>query len=349
MLFNIEFDHGDALEGYLVPDGFSDQPSIIVRRDDGSELMLACDQERPAVVQSGRHATGLVGFRLDAQIMPDLALQTRLLISDAKSGLLIYRRPSADNPLNLKLLQLQLTLLPMVKFDMFCSEFFQFSVSTVERFGHETTLQAFHLNNTPSIYISGRVLFRNYEEFLDKGFKVVANIPDPYYEMATRLFMIKRLSKHTFSFLGERDRILLSPAVEYFADINLGDKKEIARALKKAHDRVANIFRSPITRQLVCTHPEQTVTRREVAPAIDALSRFAVIGYGYNNNHFQDEVGAMLGVPGHEVPIFPQQSVLSELATILRDIPIAEMWLEEDIILDYYVRQAVAPYIALDG
>jgi hypothetical protein len=349
LLFNVEFDHGDVLEGYLVPDGFSEQPSVIIRRNDGSEVMLECRESRPAVVQSGRHATGLVGFRLDHHVMPDLALQTHLVIYDSKSGLLIYRRPHGGNLLNLKLLQLQLTLLPMIKFDQFCGDFFQFSVSSVEKYGHETTLQAFHLSNTPSIYISGRLLFRNYEEFIDKGFKVIANIPDPYYEMATRLFLIKRLSKNAFSFLGERDRILLSPAVEYFANINLGNERDIQRAFKNAHQRVASVFRSPVTRQLVCSHPEQIVTRREIAPAIDALSRFAIIGYGDNNTHFQDEVGTMFGLPGNCFPVFPKQSVLQELATTLRQIPIAEMWLEEDIILDYYVRQAVSPYISLDS
>lgn len=343
MLFNIEHDRGAVIEGYLIPDGFSEEASILVTRDDGTAVVLPCDQPRPAVVASMRHATGMVGFRIDTSRMPDLASQRRLVIQDAKTGLLIYRRPPVDKPVPLKLLRLELNIVPMLKFDAYCGSHFQYAISAVERFGHETTLQAFHLNAETSVYISGRLLLRNYEDFLDKGFKVIADIPDPYYEMACRLFILKRLAKGPVTFLGDRDRLILAPAAEHFAEVDLEDDKVVKRALKKAPDKVRSVLMSPITRQLVCTYPEQRVTRRDVAPAISTLSRFVVVGHGDDHAHFQQAVGELLSLPPMNIPIIPRHSILEELAERLRAMPIAELMLEEDLIFDHYVRQAVAP------
>ena len=113
MLFNLEYDHGDVIEGYIIPDGFSDEPSIAVTCDDGGVLTMKCDQEKLAVVQSGRHATGMVGFRLNTDIIPSLPMEQRLAIHDEKTGLLIYRRPPIADPIGMKLLRLVLSLLPM--------------------------------------------------------------------------------------------------------------------------------------------------------------------------------------------------------------------------------------------
>ncbi len=349
MLFNLEYDDGAAIEGYLIPDGFSDEPGIVVTRDDGTTVAFGCDQSRPAVVQSGRHATGMVGFRIDQTSMPDIAMQRHLAVHDAKSGLLIYRRPRVAAPIPMKVLRLELNMLPMVKFDQYCGHHFQYAVSSVERFGHETALQVFHLNAVPSIYISGRLLLRNYEEFLDKGFMVIADIPDPYYEMASRLVILKRLAKGNVSFIGDRDRIFLASAADHFANVNLEDEREVKRALKKAPDKVRNVLVSPTTRQLVCNYPEQRVTRREVAPAIDVLSRFTVVGYGDDNAHFQNAVGELLGLPSENIPVAPRHSILQELAARLRQLPIAELILEEDLIFDHYVRGAVAPHLSRVG
>ncbi|NSY51290.1 hypothetical protein [Agrobacterium tumefaciens] len=349
MLFNVEYDHGSVVEGYLIPDGFSEEATIFVTMDDGRDVAIACDQPKPAVVQSGRHATGMVGFRIDATRISDLANQRRLSIRDSKTGLLIYRRSPIDNPVQHKVLRLELSILPMMKFDAFCEESFQYAISGVERFGHETTMQAFHLNAASSVYISGRILLRNYEDFLDRGFQAIADIPDPYYEMACRLFTLNRLTRSMPNFLGDRDRLILSPAAEYFSEINLADDRALKRALQKAPDKVRRVLISPITQQFVCTYPEQRITRKDIAPAIGALARFTVVGHGDNSVHFQQGVGELLSVPPIDVPVVSKHSILKDLALRLRQIPVAETMLEEDLIFDHYVRQAVAPDVKVQG
>ncbi len=205
MLFNLEFDQGTCLEGYLIPDGFSDAPQIRVSDEQGTIGVFPCDQPRPAVAAAGRHQTGMVGFRLDASSIPDIAENQTLTIHDAKSGVMIYRR-LAHPPVARKLVRLETQILPMIKFDRHCGSYFQYELFAAERFGHETALQVFHLNSVNSIYISGRMLMRNYEDFLGKGFEAIAFLHDPYYEMALRIFLLKRMSTTPVSFLGDRDK-----------------------------------------------------------------------------------------------------------------------------------------------
>jgi hypothetical protein len=343
VLFNLEYDHGNIIEGYLIPDGFSDRPQIRVSDADGDLMILPCDQIKQAVIDSGRHEDGYVGFKLDTTIIPDLVERTSLMIHDAKSGLLIYRRPQVPDTIPLKVVRLETQLLPMVKFDYHCGRHFQYELSSIERFGHETALQAFHLNAIQSIYLSGRLLMRNYEEFLDKGFKAIALLTDPYYELALRIFLLKRMAKTQISFFGDRDKIILAPAAEHFAEVNLDSEVSLKAALKKAPQSVRNVLVSPVTRQLATTIPEQTVTRGDVATAIDLLSRFAVVGFDTDSLYFQRAVSELIGISIDDFPLPPRHSALEAVAARLRSLHIAELMLEEDLIFDHYVRQAMKP------
>jgi len=340
LLFNLEHDFGNIVEGYVIPDGFAEQPYIVVRDHHGVIATLPCDQLRQAVVASGRHETGMVGFRLDESKVPNLSERVSLSIHDLKSGLLIYRRPKHISQVNMKVLRLETQLLPQVKLDHFLGEAFQYSVQSVERFGHETTLQAFHLNAVPSIFISGRLLLKNYQEFFDKGFKGIAILADPYYEMAARISILKRMAQAPLKFIGDRDRMILSPGAQYFAELNLEDAGAVSRYLKKAPEKVRAVLISPTTRQLACSTPEQISTRRDIAAAIDILSRFEIVGHNNDTLPFASAVGELFGMDTNDMPIAEPYEFIESLAASLRQMPIAESLLENDLIVDYYVRQA---------
>jgi hypothetical protein len=341
LLFNLEYDHQNVLEGYIIPDGFSDTPSIKVSDADGVIAVLPCNQVKEAVVTSGRHENGLVGFRLDDSIIPELAARSTLAIHDAKTELLVYRRSPVAVPVPLKIIRLETQLLPMIKFDLFCGHNFQYQLSSMERFGHETTLQAFHLNAINSIYLSGRLLLRNYEEFFDKGFQGIILLTDPFYELAMRIFLLKRMAKTQISFLGDRDQILLAPAAEHFAEVNLEDDGSLKAALKKAPQKVRNVLISPTTRQLACTFPEQLTSHADIAPAIDLLSRFKIVGHDSDALHFQRAVGELMGIATDDMPVPSRHSVLETVAERLKSLHAAELLLEQDLIFDHYVRKAM--------
>ncbi|MBD9559591.1 hypothetical protein [Ensifer sp. ENS03] len=340
MLFNLERDFGDVVEGYVIPDGFSERPHIVVADHQGAIVTLPCDQLRPAVVASGRHETGEVGFRLDESNVPNLGQRTTLSVHDQKSGLLVYRRPRPFFQVDMKVIRLETQLLPMIKLDQYLGGSFQYALQSVERFGHETTLQAFHLNAVDSIYLSGRLLLRNYQQFFDKGFKGIVLLTDPYYELATRIAILKRMARSTPKFLGDRDRLMLNPAAQFFEDLDLDDPAAINRSLRKAPEKVRNVLISPTTRQLACSTPEQLPTRREIAAAIDLLSRFEIVGHNNDTLPFANAISELLGVETNGMLIAEPHVLVERLAGTLRTMPIAELLLEDDLIFDYYVRQA---------
>lgn len=345
LLFNLEFDHGDVLEGYLIPDGFSDQPVVSVIGEAGELLRMTCAEPRPAVIQSGRHETGLVGFRLDATVLPGLETIRHLEIRDARTGLLVYRRPGIGRQIPLKIFRMEFQMLPLAKLDHCCGMHFQYELSGIERFGQETALQAFHLNAVDSIYLSGRLHLRNFEEFFDKGFQMVGYLPDPYYEMASRLIMLKRLPQLRTTILGDRDRLALTAAAAHFAEVALDDERSLKKALQTAGPKIRDVFLSPATRQLARTAPDQPVTRSDVAPAIDLLSRFAVLGQDGAPPFFENALAELLGLPPEDIPAVSRHSVIEAVAALLRRIPLAESLLESDLILHHYVREAAGPRV----
>lgn len=318
MLFNIEHDFGDLIEGYLIPDGFSEESSILVTGCDGPIIRLACDQVRPAVVESGRHGSGKVGFRLDSTMVPDLVEREILSIHDAKSGLLIYRRIPPNARKGLKILRLETQMIPSSRLDRFCSDGFQYELHSAERFGHETTLQAFHLDTFDSVYISGRLLMKNYEAFLDCGFQALVLLTDPYYELAARIFLLKKMSNSRIMFLGDRDQLILAPAAEHFAEVDVNDRVSLRASLKTAPQKVRNVLMSPVTRQLVCTTPEQAVTRADVAAAIDLLSRFTIVGHDSDSSLFQLALAELLRCSPADIPLPSKHMALESMAGKLR-------------------------------
>ena len=93
MLFNLQEDHGARVSVYVVPDSGGSIPSIRVASGGRELLVLAANEQIPALVQAGRHATGQCGFVLDETLIPDLAAHAALEITEAETGVLVYRRP----------------------------------------------------------------------------------------------------------------------------------------------------------------------------------------------------------------------------------------------------------------
>src|SRR5262245_3694990 len=113
MLFNIERDEGIRVVGYLVPDGFSDTPSVRISDGHQDLLTLPCQEERAALVAAGRHATGLCGFAIDETMVKDLPRQDHLEIYDNETGILIYRRRPAAQLIQKRIFRLETHLFPL--------------------------------------------------------------------------------------------------------------------------------------------------------------------------------------------------------------------------------------------
>lgn len=345
MLFNVEFDRGNVIEGYLVPDGFAEQPRIAVF--DGTQALaeLDCAELRDAVRTSGRHASGMVGFRLDDTVIPGLADRKHLTIRDARSGLLVYRRGDQGWKPR-RIVRLEMQMVPSVALDKALEPHFQYAVTRVERYGLETALQVFHLDSVKSIYLSGKLQIRSFEHFLERGFEVVALLPEPYYQMAESILFLKRFPTFPKSLFGPRDALVLGPAAEHFAEVDLNSAKSLRAALKSLDPATARLMKAPLTRQLTTTLSDEEPDRNSVAAALDIMSRFAVTGLRMHPETFVLPVAELLAIEPHSLPVADPHSAISAVADLLRDIPQAELLLELDLVIYHFASQAIASGMA---
>src|SRR5262245_795988 len=138
MLFNIERDEGSRIVGYLVPDNFSDTPSVRISDGQQDLLTLPCQEERPALVAAGRHATGMCGFAIDETMVKDLARQGHLEIYENETNILIFRRRPAEEIIQKRIFRLETHLFPLWRLDDSIDRHFQFFHKGIERHGLET-------------------------------------------------------------------------------------------------------------------------------------------------------------------------------------------------------------------
>lgn len=339
MLFNVEADHGHEIIGYLVPDNGNETPVVRILRDGRPAVDVACNVVRDAVRMAGRHSTGMVGFQIDAEHVPDLTPDETLAIVDARSRVPIYRRPLPGD-LAMGVFRLETQWLPLSALDRSLARRFQYACFDIERFGHETVTQTFHMHAVQSIYHAGRHLYRNYHSMIPEHFLRLIVLQDPYVELAERLLMLAAGPEQAPDHLGERDFAMMMFGFEWFEGANLASVRNLRTALARMPGRVDVLLRSPLTRQLATQIPDEPTTTASLTAALDSLSEFTVIARREAPQRSADDIAAVLGIEPGEVPIFEAKHEALQLAERLRDLQVSEALLAEDLVLHHYLARA---------
>ena len=340
MLFNIEVDEGRRIVGYLVPDTFSGIPSVRVSDGEKELLILPCQEERPALVAAGRHETGRCGFTIDETVIADLAQQSALELYDHETNILIYRRRSPSQVVQKRIFRLETHLFPLWHFDDAISHRFQFFHKGIERHGRETATQIFLLNNSSSLYFSGRLLIKTYENYINETFNCVALLRNPYMELAERLLTFKHVRKVGKQLLGERDMIAYDPAIE-FAEAIGNDEKALHRAFATMPRAAIAILTNPLTRQLAARTPEDVPKKGAVAAALSTLSSFAILGVRERQDLFLAQIADLAGIMAETLPPIPEFIRTSELSEQLKEVPEARLLIEQDLEVYHQVKSAI--------
>jgi hypothetical protein len=340
MLFNIEVDEGTRIVGYLVPDAFSGSPSLRITDGHKDLLTLRCSEERAALVAAGRHQDGRCGFTIDDSIVANLAQQTALEIYDEATNLLIYRRRPPSQVTQRRILRLETHLLPLWRLDNAVEKKFQFFHKGIERPGRETTTQLFLLNNSSSLYLSGRLIFKAYDNYINESFNCVALLRDPYEEMAERLLTLKHARDFGRELLGERDFIALGPAIA-FAETIENDKKVLHRAFANMPKAVIANLANPLTRQLAARSPDEIPTKGAVATALSTLSSFTVLGLRECQDVFLVQLADLVGLPPDALPMVSNFTETAELSGLLKEVPEAALLIEQDLEVYHHVESAI--------
>jgi hypothetical protein len=340
MLFNIEIDDGNRIVGYLVPDDFSSSPSV--RISDGARdlVVLPCLEERTALVAAGRHATGRCGFTIDETIVAGLSQQAALELYDNDTNILIYRRRPHSQVTHKRIFRLETHLFPLWRLDDSIERHFQYFHKGIERHGRETATQVFLLNNSTSLYLSGRLIFKSYENYINETFSCIALVRDPYMELAERLLTLKHISGIGDELLGARDMMTYGPAIS-FAEAIENDEKVLRRVFGAMPKMAITNLANPLTRLLAARTADEVPTKGAIATALGTLSSFAIVGLRERQDLFTEELADLLGTPADLLPSIPEFATSAELADQLRRVPEAGLLIEQDLEVYHHVKSAL--------
>ena len=340
MLFSVDYDIDDCVRFYVVPDTGGSVPSVRILDGNVELLTLAANENRPELVGAGRHATGMCGFLIDNDVLPDLASRAALDIRDADSGLIIYRRPQPTFIQDTKVFRLETHLLPLWRIDDAFKEQFQYWYKSIDRRGYETSNQVFCIIDCSSAFVSGRLFFKNIEYYLNIGFKAVVIFRDPYEELAERLIILKNVTDKTVELLGPRDMLTFEPVIEYLTALDQFDEDSCKRFFKRAPDFVLAPLSNPFVRQLTASTPDEMLKKTSIAQALAALSTFEIVGLRSEAADFSHALGDMLALEPKTVPVMGEYARVKELGQRLRSIREVEAILEYDINIYEQTRHA---------
>lgn len=343
MLFNVEHDTGDKITGYLVPDNFTSISRIkLVNRGEVVSI-FETPEERPALVAGARHETGRCGFTIDDRDVPNLAMQLDLELYDDATGCLIYRRLK-PTMVKKRLIRFETQLLPQWRLDELLFQYFQYVGKGVDRYGRETVTQMFLLENTPSLYISGRINYKNFSYYIENGFECFCMLQSPHDECAERLLVLRNAAKIGTAFLGERDATRFEPAIRFAESLPLDDPKSLQRTLHEIPEEVASLLANPFTRLLTASNPDDMPGPSAIASALDVLSGFAVLGIRDRYQDFNEAIGEWLGIDPAPLPMLPPFREISPLGKLLQETKVLDIILEKDMELYHHVEEIIKPF-----
>ena len=340
MLFGIESDGGSHVVCYLVPDTGGTVATVQINSNGVELARMQANEARPAVVSAGRHATGLCGFLIDESVVPGIAGLADLEIVDAASGIMVYRRGNPEFMPDTRIFRLETHLLPLWRIDEALKNRFQLWFKSIDRQGRETSEQVFCINGGQSSFISGRLLIKSVEFYLTKGFRSIVIFRDPYDELAERLIVLKSMTERTVELLGARDALTFEPVMKYLADIEHLDAASVKRLFRKAPEEVLGPLASPFVRQLTATTPSERASKASIAPALQVLSDFEIIGLRSQATDFSQALADMVGLSPERIPVMGEYGRVRELGDKLRGNHDVEGLLELDLEIFHQTSQA---------
>lgn len=340
MYFGVHVDVGYEAQGYLIPDGFSVKPRIIVWVNGIEYGPIDCDVLMHSTYEHRHHETGVVGFHIKPERYPGFGPDATLEIADADTGLVFYRRFNPQIHVKKRVFRLETQFAPHTELDRCLKPHFQFFADRVENYGADTVRQMLEIVNQPSTYVAGRVLLKSVQQCFTPDTIKITSLRDPFYELAIRITALSRAQNTAFNFISNRDLSIFQPVIEHFANVDLLDDKALSDRIKDAPKDTLALFASPFTKQLVSSSPTDPVDRDSVSRALDVLSQFEIFDPDETDSTLAETIAEYLDIDPTPIHFRPVQQSLKDLADRLRSIDLLEHVLESDLILHYFVQQA---------
>ncbi|NVD39799.1 hypothetical protein HT585_13105 [Ensifer sp. HO-A22] len=340
MYFAIDSDQGHTISGWLILDNPADVPQFVIRIPGKAPITFNANVIRPDLRDHGLHSTGLVGFQIDGQLIPDLTHVSELTLAEVESDLPIFRRNANARSVQKRLLLMEVGAIPQVKLMRRVIDMFDLAYPVVDRFPLETVSSIIG-SFTSSLFVSGQPSWQRHGSLArEKGFVTAALLRDPFEELAERLIALVHMKKWSEKALGNSVFKRHATLLNIVDGLDLGSEKSLLGGFRKLSAEQYNLLRSPMTRAFGCS-PEEEVQRRSVSIALDNLAQFDLVGTRERFGEFSILLDALLGAPifeGAELQTLPGAP---ELALILANIGLVADLIDEDIALYSFAAEAV--------
>ncbi len=338
MLFGVEEDSGSTVKLYLVPDSGNTAATVRVTGS-GTELATVTANERRDGI-SARHS-GLCGFNIGVDTVPELASHSDLEIHDIATGILVYRRRTPAMVDDTTMFRLETHLLPLWRIDDALEPYFQHWYKGIDRQGLETSTQTFNLKSR-SMFISGRLLVKNFELYLTQNIKAVAMFRDPYDELAERLIILKNIGQQAQELLGPRDALTYASVIGSLEELERFDEPSLKRFFRRSPPEIFTTLANPFLRQIVAHTMDEPLTSSSIATALGSLAAFELVGLRSEPTEFSHGLCHLLGLDEATLPVMSEYSRVTEVGARLREIRDAELLLERDLELYAHITSAFA-------
>lgn len=287
---------------YLVTDSYSVTPIMRITSGGQELAILEANEIRPSLLAAGRHATGQCGFRITQDIIPGLSKDTILELREALSDVAIYRRRPEGSVVKNGLFRLEAWHMRAAPLDDFLDGHFQLAFTAIDRLGRETTLQTFLLKSTQSIYVSARLLYKEYEFSVTDAFQKICILQDPFIELAETLIALKAETVDEAANKDLRERLTFEAAREYFLDVDLTNTDAVHRALTRLPETVEIALANPLARALASRTSDQTPNSSYISSALQSLASFDIVGVRECPASFIEPLAELVGQPPDIVP-----------------------------------------------
>jgi hypothetical protein len=333
MLFSIDEDVGERLEGWVMPDNPGITPRVIVHLNAEHHIVVEAFVLRPLLKEYGLHNTGICGFVLDDNNCPGLMSARQLEIYDADNNLLIYRRRSSGEFIDKKFFRLEPQLFRSAILDELLAPRFHMTYVALDLLSEETTRSILAIPFASSIYTEGRVFWRVWEPLLrDRGYRVGMLLRDPYHELAERLLILKLVASPEGGPITDALGPIVEAAAAYMREVNLKDQSGLEMVLATPPQELKSILYNPLTHLLTAQNAFDAPPIPATAVALDSLADMDVIGLRDNTKPFLETVSAVLDLAENLAAIsLPTSETVLQFAGVLRKTPVARSLIEMDL------------------
>ena len=342
MRFFIDFDTGDEIRGWVVPDNPLAVSRVVVAVDGERRAELPANIVNETFKQNGWHSTGQCAFQLSGVEIPGLADAPRLELYDADTNLLVHRRVPPTGLVNQQLMLLNTSIKPETTIQGALFPHFQQSYFNLHRLSDEMMVSVFGIRKPVPVFLSGNVIVPRYEQyFIPEMMLSAILLHDPHVEMATRMLWLK--ARGPAADASNRWRMgRYGEAAVFAADYDFTDMRSLKRFFRMLPEPAYHLLYNPLARQLGTRLPDDRLHPGNSIVAIEILARLGIVGH---RDYFEafvstlfDRLGLDAALPTPE-PIPAEALALAERLRSVRAV-------EEMLVFDVAMAEAVVSSVA---